>query len=291
MRRIPAVFMAAFVLLTVLGMGAWLQTSQQNFGTGLPGGLFFTPPTLTVSSVSNGNGVLALAGNTSGTATLAAPAIAGTATNPMLISNSLQFPSGTAINWNNDTGISRDSAAVLDVGNGTAGDKSGTINAASAVFTGQVVTANKVLLTAAFTDANAAGLQVITGLSFALGTVARNWSFHCSLTYSQATPAAGDQFGVASLTTSPTNLHAWAHVITTEGAVAVQTTGDSGNITNTTPTSIVTFTPVGAGIKQAEIDGSIETAGTTATTLQFYVTNGTAANVIAIARDSYCTIY
>lgn len=231
------------------------------------------------------------------------PTMAGAAGNAIqdpaactLTASIMNCLTGLVRSWNADTGLSRTGAGTVAVGNGTAADTSGTLSAAtisatSGVFTGNVVSANKVLLVAPFTDSNASGLQVITGLSFALGTVARNWSFHCSLTYSEATPIAGDQFGVASLTTSPTNLHAWAHVITTEGATAAQTTGDSGNITNTTPTSIVTFTPVGTGVKQAEIDGSIETAGTTATTLQFYVTNGTAADVIVIARDSYCAIY
>ena len=74
------------------------------------------------------------------------------------------------------------------------------------------------------------------------------------------------------------------------GAAAAQTTGNSGNITNTTPTSIVTFTPVGTGEKPVEIDGSIEVAGGGASTLQFYVTNGTAADVIVIKRGSYCRI-
>jgi hypothetical protein len=38
--------------------------------------------------------------------------------------------SGTVLGWNSDTGLSRDSAGVVDVGNGTAGDKSGTLQAA-----------------------------------------------------------------------------------------------------------------------------------------------------------------
>jgi len=182
--------------------------------------------------------------------------------------------------WNSDTGLSREAAGVIDVGTGTAGS-----------IAGLILSGNKVLLTSDFTDSNASGLQVITGLAIALPNVVRNWSFHCGLTYSEATPIASDQFGVASLTTAPTNLHAWGQVITTEGATAAQTTGDSGNITNTTPTSIVTFTPVGTGIKQATLDGSIETAGGGASTLQFYVTNGTAADVIVIKRDSYCEVF
>jgi hypothetical protein len=195
-------------------------------------------------------------------------------------SGDIAFSTSASSTGARDVNFSRVGTNTVGVGNGTVGNSSGFI-----------ASGNKVFLNSPFTDANAGGLQVITGLSYALGTVARNWSFHCSWTYSQATPSASDQFGVASLTTSPTNLHAWAHVVTTEGAAAVQTTGDSGNITNTTPTAIVTFTPVGTGVKEVEIDGSIETAGTTATTLQFYVTNGTAANVIVIARDSYCALF
>ena len=37
---------------------------------------------------------------------------------------------GQALSWNSDTGISRDSAGVIDIGNGTQGDKSGAINVA-----------------------------------------------------------------------------------------------------------------------------------------------------------------
>lgn len=134
MRRIPAVFMAAFILSVVFGLAGW-QT-QQNFGTGLPVGLFFSPPTFTISTVGGGNGTLALAGNTSGTATLAAPAVAGTATNPLLISNSLQFPSGTALNWNNDVGFSRISAVVVAVGNGAAGNTTGLVKTAGLISGG-----------------------------------------------------------------------------------------------------------------------------------------------------------
>jgi len=271
------------------------------------------------------SGVLGLLGTTSGTATFTAPAIAGTSTNGITVSNNMLAPDGTntspawaftsqtgtgiytnggnlnisrqgtnvagfsntALNsisayvysWNSDTGLSRGAAGLVEVGNGTAADT-----------TGLVLSGNKALLTSDFTDSNASGLQVITGMSFALPNVTKNWSFHCSFTYSEATPIANDQFGVASLTTAPTNLHAWAHVITTEGVTAVQQTADSGNITSTTPTSIITFTPNGTGIKQADIDGSIEVAGSGASTLQFYVTNGTAADVIVIKRGSYCRI-
>jgi hypothetical protein len=81
--------------------------------------------TLTVGVATGGNGVLALAGNTSGTATCTAPAVAGTATNAVTCSNSLQLPSGTVYGWNADTGISRDAAGVIDIGTGAAGNTSG----------------------------------------------------------------------------------------------------------------------------------------------------------------------
>ena len=46
-------------------------------------------------------------------------------------SGNQQMASGTVLGWNGDTGLSRDAAGAVDVGNGTAGNKSGTINAAT----------------------------------------------------------------------------------------------------------------------------------------------------------------
>jgi hypothetical protein len=86
-----------------------------------------------VGGVSSGSvgtaGVLTLVGSTSGSATFTAPAVAGTVTNPVLVSNSLQLATGNVLNWNADTGISRISGAIIAVGNGTAGDISGNIRA------------------------------------------------------------------------------------------------------------------------------------------------------------------
>lgn len=148
---------------------------------------------------------------------------------------------------------------------------------------------NIALLTGDFTSANASGLQVITGLSFTLPNAANNFGFECNIKYSQATPSANDQFGVASLTTAPTNLTADASpLFTNVSAVAY---GDSGNISNTTPTAIITFTPAVTNVLGVTLRGTIETAGGGASTLQFYVTNGTAANVIVIKRGSYCRLF
>lgn len=39
----------------------------------------------------------------------------------------ISVPTGQVIAWNSDTGLSRDAAGVIDVGNGTQGDKTGTL--------------------------------------------------------------------------------------------------------------------------------------------------------------------
>ena len=93
--------------------------------------LTFSAPTLTVGLAGTSRGILALTGSTSGSVTITAPATAGTSTNPITISNSLQLPSGTVYNWNGDTGLSRDSGGVIDVGNGTAGDVTGSLKLAT----------------------------------------------------------------------------------------------------------------------------------------------------------------
>jgi hypothetical protein len=72
--------------------GGVLNIPQYSGSGGLPSGLSFTSPTLTISSATNGNGALALSGNTSGTATLTAPAIAGTASNPIASTNVFTGP-------------------------------------------------------------------------------------------------------------------------------------------------------------------------------------------------------
>jgi len=46
----------------------------------------------------------------------------------------VQIPSANVYQISTDTGISRDSAGVVDIGNGTAGDKSGSVNAANATL-------------------------------------------------------------------------------------------------------------------------------------------------------------
>lgn len=180
-----------------------------------------------------------------------------------------------------DTMLSRFAAGVVSV------DTTATGNAAGLLRTG-----NKVFVTTDFTDANSAALQAITGLTYALGTAVQNFSFHCSLMYSQATAAAGDQFGVGVITTAPTNVNVAGLAYTSTGAASVAATGTLNALASTTPTAVVTFQPaVNATVYNATLDGTVETAGTTASTFNIYVLNGTAANVIVIKRGSYCSLF
>jgi len=61
--------------------------------------------TLTVGVAGGGNGVLAIAGNTSGTSTFTANAVAGTSTNGVVSSNSLYVPTGDATHMAIGTGL------------------------------------------------------------------------------------------------------------------------------------------------------------------------------------------
>lgn len=70
-------------------------TGVYSTPSGLPAGVTFASPTLTISSAGNGNGAVALSGNTSGTATFTAPAVAGTIANAVVSSNALAAPPGS----------------------------------------------------------------------------------------------------------------------------------------------------------------------------------------------------
>jgi hypothetical protein len=246
-------------------------------------------PTLTLNSTgaligaTGRSDVLTLIGLTSGSVSIAPPAVGGTTTNPITISNSLQLPSGTVYNWNADTGLSRDAAAIVDVGNGTAGNNSAFIR-----------TGNTVQVAANFTTASTS-LVTITGLAWTFPATAHNYSFHCSLSYSQATAAAIDAFGVQAATTAPTNLYAAMNV----NIGATLTNGVDATLpilATTTATNIGTFTPslfgaIGtiADIFSAELWGTLQ-QGAGATTLNIMALTGSAADSITIYQGSFCEL-
>lgn len=103
-------------------------------------GLIIAQANLNLGVAGTTGGLLTFEGATSGAATITAPAVAGTITNPLSFSNSIEIPSGTVFQISTDTGISRDSAGVIDIGNGTAGNASGSIKAANITLTGDIIT-------------------------------------------------------------------------------------------------------------------------------------------------------
>lgn len=109
--------------------------SGLTFGATTFSGLITAQANIQLGVAGTTSGVVTMEGSTSGACTITAPATAGTSTNPFAFSNAIQIPSGTVYLISTDTGISRDSAGVFDFGNGTAANKSGSINCAAITAT------------------------------------------------------------------------------------------------------------------------------------------------------------
>lgn len=209
-----------------------------------------------------------------------------------LNATSLSLNATTPIRWSNsnsyanqgsvDLGVSRDSAGIIDFGNGTQGDA-----------TGFTRSGNTVRLTSNFTTTSAS-LVTITGLAWTFPATNHNYSFTCQLSYSQATAAAANAFGIQAATTAPTNIYAAMHVDTSLADAGVNATLPTLN--TTTATNIGTFTPSAFGaigtvadIFTAELWGSLE-QGAGATTLNIMALTGNASDALTIYRGSSCTL-
>lgn len=146
-------------------------------------------------------------------------------------------------------------------------------------------------LTSDFTSAANTSLQTITGLSWNLDGTAKNYSFHCSLMYSQGTAAASMQFGIQVATANPTNVNAKGRVDTSTSA---QTSGVLTGLATTTATSIVTFTPsASATVFGADLDGSIELPANlgAGNVVNIMVQTSNASDLPTVKRGSYCYLY
>jgi hypothetical protein len=185
-------------------------------------------------------------------------------------SNNLYIANNSMIGWSDttynaqatkDVGIARNAAGVLEVNSGTTGQyrdlqlrslnpSSGNVGigttapATTLDVNGYIRGTNVATRTADFTDANAAGLQAITGLSFTLpASVALNVPFQCEMMYSQATTATSVSFGIGAVTYAPTRIDASGMMTNTANVITSATTGVLANLTTTTPTAIVSATP------------------------------------------------
>lgn len=82
-------------------------------------------------------GGITMNGSTSGSVSITPPAVAGTATNAIVISNAVQLASGNPLQWNGDTGISRPGVAgTLAFGAGTAGSSNARLEAGAYLIAG-----------------------------------------------------------------------------------------------------------------------------------------------------------
>jgi hypothetical protein len=157
--------------------------------------------------------------------------------------------------------------------------------------TGGITTAsNNAILLSDFTDANASGLQAITGLSFTLvANTAQNRHVDCNIMWSQATNVA-DTFGIQDVSLAPTMIDAYG-TMSVAGPAAVISNEQYGvltNLTTTTATGIVTATPTVATVNYADLHITVQQPSGVSSVLQIMVQQATAADVIVVKAGSSC---
>lgn len=293
------------------GTGAATAGADTVFGnaTGSTAAPGFTnaPVVSSISAIGSGGvsagavgtaGVVSLVGSTSGTATLTAPAVAGTAANPVTCTN-VMAASGFAF-----------TNGVLPASTpGIAGSGSANVNlydwgGQQAIFynSNQVLTmpnhlfhmrgGNLLFVTSNFTTAANTSLQTITGLTFVPTSAnAYNWNFHCVLAYSIATGTAAVSFGIQAATNAPTNIFATGHMQVTAGPPSTYVDGVLATLTTTTATTIVSATPGATGTNYvAYLDGTLELPAS-ANAINIMVSTGTSADAVTVLRGSYLMVF
>lgn len=144
-----------------------------------------------------------------------------------------------------------------------------------------------------FTTANNTNLQTITGLVFNLSQVAANYSFHCSLSWSQATGNAAVAFGIQTATAAATNVFANGTEQITVGPPATSVTGTLATLASTVATSIVSGTPTATATNYVTyLDGTIEEPVNDAgQVVNIMVSTATGTDPVTVLRGSYCALY
>jgi hypothetical protein len=221
---------AAGSLLINLGVGGTTQYSVDKVGN------LVTLGNLSCGLAGTSSCVITGSGSTSGTATITWPAVAGTITNPILISNSLQLPSGTVLSWNGDTGFSRSSAGFLLLGNGTNGSTAGSLTLTTLGFTTRITNSNSgnlIISTTAPTISSGFG----TGPSITANNGTTSFRINVG-TGGVATT------GVIGLPAANAGWNCYASDITTQTATVARTQQIGPG--NTTTVTIGNFTDLGA---------------------------------------------
>jgi hypothetical protein len=190
-----------------------------------------------------------------------------------------QFSNSSSASGAVDTGVSRDAPAVLDVGNGTQGDRSAFLRSG-----------NTVRVASNFTTAANTNLQTIAGLSWtfpATGTMV--FSFTCDLTYQQATGNAVVAFGIQAATNPPTNIFATGTQEITATSPATYVSGSLPTLTTTMPTNIVSGMPGATTVNYTvHLGGTIENPASTANAINIMVSTATAGDAVTVLRGSQC---
>jgi hypothetical protein len=223
---------------TVVASG--LITGQANIQLGVAGSL---------------SGQITMEGSTSGSCTIASPATAGVITNPITISNSLQMPSGTVLSWNGDTGLSRNIAGGVFVGNGTPGNASGTITSTSfiigggqatyastvLIYNGKSTVSNGIPSEVAQVEALTQTAAIGTSLLYAVG-VTEAGPYRLSWNAKVITPA-GSSSTLGALTITYTTQDGVVQTVTAQAQNSAGTseTTDTGNTTTTLMSGIPLF--------------------------------------------------
>lgn len=203
----------------------------------------------------------------------------------VLLPNSgrITWTSTGAVNGSIVTSVTPDSGAgIVDIGTGAQGSVAGLLR-----------TGNTVQLTSNFTTTSTT-LVTITGLSWTFPATNHNYGFDCRGSYSQATAAAANAFGVQAATTAPTNLMASMRVNTSLTNAGVNATLPT--LATTTATNIGTFTPGSFGaigtvadIFTFDIHGQLQQAPG-ATTLNIMALSGSASDALTIYAGTSCTL-
>jgi hypothetical protein len=156
--------------------------------------------------------------------------------------------------------------------------------------TGFIQSGNTARVATDFTTAANTSLQTIAGLTWTVPAVASSYSFHCGITYSQATAAALVSFGIQAATNAPTNIFANGAQSITVGPPATEVNGNLLALTTTTATTIVSGTPGAiANNYVVTLEGTIENPAVV-NTFNIMVSTATAADAVTVRRGSYCQL-
>jgi hypothetical protein len=156
--------------------------------------------------------------------------------------------------------------------------------------TGFIQSGNTVRVASDFTTAASTSLQTIAGLNWTVPAVASSYSFHCAITYSQATAVALVSFGIQAATNAPTNIFANGAQTITVGPPATEVNGNLLTLTTTTATTIVSGTPGAiANNYVVTLEGTIENPAAV-NTFNIMVSTATSADAVTVRRGSYCQL-